>query len=412
MKVVLLSGNPLCHNPRVMKEADALAAAGHKVEVLGSGSNPDYRARDAKLAAGKNWRFTGLMAGQAVCARFTQRAKRLISNQAHRLFGWENRWQLGPMAEALLKEGGKRSADLYIAHSEAGMWAAEKLRTEGRAVGVDMEDWFSEDLLPEARRHRPIQLLKTLERNLLCHGVYSSCTSEAMADALVKEYGCRRPMVIRNVFPLKDREGLDGKWKDRPGMAKWMERNDPSAERPKEAPVSIHWFSQTIGPGRGLEILFQALDGMEGNWELHLRGNLEGYEGWLKKVCPAGVRQRLTVHGLVENEGLLSRIAEHDIGYAGELKAPANRDLTITNKLFQYLQAGLAVLASDTAGQREVAGKAQDAVRLFQAGQISELKRQLEKLFQDSLLRGRTRKAAWSATDKLSWEQEMKKICA
>ena len=50
MKVVLLSGNPLCHNPRVVKEAEALASAGHEVEVLGSGTNPEYRERDAKLA--------------------------------------------------------------------------------------------------------------------------------------------------------------------------------------------------------------------------------------------------------------------------------------------------------------------------------------------------------------------------
>jgi len=412
MKVVLLSGNPLCHNPRVVKEAEALAAGGHEVEVLGSGSNPEYRERDVKLAGGKKWKFTGLIAGQGGVQRFMRRAKRLISNQAHRLFGWEHRWQLGPMADALLKEGRKREADLYIGHSEAGMWAAEELRKEGRKVGVDMEDWFSEDLLPEARKCRPIWLLKRLEKNLLCHGVHSSCTSEGMADALVKEYGCRRPVVIRNVFPLKDREGLDGKWKDRPGMVKWMERNDPTAERPKEAPVSIHWFSQTIGPGRGLEILFQALDGMEGDWELHLRGNLKGYESWLEEVCPAAVRQRLTVHGLVKNEELLSRIAENDIGYAGELKEPLSRYLTITNKFFQYLQAGLAVVASDTAGQREAAKNAGGAVSLFSEDRPTSLKEALQKLLQDRKKLLRQRQQAWDTGNLLNWEVESRQLMA
>ena len=412
MKVVLLGGNPLCHNPRVVKEAEALAAAGYEVEVLGSGSNPEYRERDDQLATGKKWKLTALMAGQGVCDEFLQRAKRQLGNQAHRLFGWENQWQLGPMAKVLLKEGRKRSADLYIAHSEAGMWAAEKLRKEDRTVGVDMEDWFSEDLLPEARKSRPIQLLKSLERNLLCHGVQSSCTSEAMADALVKEYGCRRPTVIRNVFPLKDRGELDGKWKDRPGMVKWMERNDPTAERPKEAPVSIHWFSQTIGPGRGLEILFQALEGMEGNWELHLRGHLKGYEGWLEEVCPAAVRQRLTVHGLVKNEELLSRIAEHDIGYAGELQEPPSRDLTITNKFFQYLQAGLAVVASNTAGQRKAAENASGAVSLFSDDSPTFLKEALQKLLQGRRKLHRQRQQAWDAGNLLNWEVEKRRLLA
>jgi glycosyltransferase involved in cell wall biosynthesis len=396
----------------VVKEAEALASAGHEVEVLGSGSNREYQKRDDKLAAGKQWKFTGLIAKQGSGEGWMQKAKRRLGNEAHRLFGRENRWQLGPVAEVLLKEGRKRNADLYIAHSEAGMWAAEKLRTEGRAVGVDMEDWFSEDLLPEARRYRPIQLLKTLERNLLCHGVYSSCTSEAMADALVKEYGCRKPVVLRNVFPLKDREGLDGKWKDRPGMAKWMERNDPSAERPKEAPVSIHWFSQTIGPGRGLEVLFQALEGLEGDWELHLRGNLKGYEGWLEKVCPAVVRQRLTVHGLVENEELLSRIAEHDIGYAGELQEPPSRDLTITNKLFQYLQAGLAVVASDTAGQREAAETAVGAVSLFSLDRSASLREALQQVFQYPKKLLHQRQQAWDAGNRLNWGMESRRLLA
>ena len=290
------------------------------------------------------------------------------------------------------------------------MWAAEKLRKQGKRVGVDMEDWFSEDLLPEARRERPIRLLKQLEKNLLCHGVHSTCTSEAMADALVEAYGCRRPTVIRNVFPIKDREQLDGKWKDRPEMARWMPRNDPVAARPKEAPVSIHWFSQTVGPGRGLETLFQALDGLEGNWELHLRGNLKGYEKWLEGVCPAGVTGRLKVHGLVENEVLLSRIAEHDIGFCGEPKFPANKNLTISNKFFQYLQAGLAVIASETAGQKEAAKEAGEAVFVFPLQKPGELRVSLEQLFNSPELLHARKRQSWAAGGRLSWEAESQKL--
>ena len=33
-KTVLLGGNPLCHNPRIFKEAEALAARGQEVEIL------------------------------------------------------------------------------------------------------------------------------------------------------------------------------------------------------------------------------------------------------------------------------------------------------------------------------------------------------------------------------------------
>lgn len=356
------------------------------------------------------WKFTGLPREQKSLQKIAARFRSYLGKGIHRITGLENSWQLGLIAKILWQEARKQKADLYIGHLEEGMWAAEKLRQEGKRVGVDMEDWYSEDLLPEARKSRPIRLLKKLEKNLLCHGAYNSCTSEAMADALVKEYGCRRPMVIRNVFPLKDREGLDGKWKDRPGMAKWRGKNDPNRERPKEAPVSIHWFSQTVGPGRGLEILFKALDGMEGNWELHLRGDLKGYEEWLDGVCPEGVRKKLTVHGLVENEELLSRIAEHDIGYAGELNEPPSRNLTITNKIYQYLQGGLAVVASDTAGQQEVAKVAKGAFQLFPVGSVANLRKVNFKMVREAEGREMSRQRAWAAAERLSWEKESKRV--
>ncbi len=395
----------------MVKEADAFTEAGYEVTVLGGAFLPELSGRDEKIVQGKEWSYR--KAYDLTCGGpgpLLLRLQRRLGELAWQKLCLANRWQLGPMAELLWKEGRKRSADLYIAHSEAGMWAAEQLRKEGKRVGVDMEDWFSEDLLPEARRARPIRLLKELEKNLLCDGVHSTCTSEAMADALVEAYGCRRPTVIRNVFPLKDRESIDRKWKDRPGMARWMSSNDPQAARPKEAPVSIHWFSQTVGPGRGLEALFQALDGLEGDWELHLRGNLRGYEGWLERACPACVRARMKVHGLVENEELLSRIAEHDIGFAGELAEPPSRNLTITNKFFQYLQAGLAVVASDTGGQMEGASEAGGAVWVFRCWEKMGLAEKLRGLLRDRGALQKTRQFAWQAGARLTWENEAQRM--
>lgn len=75
---------------------------------------------------------------------------------------------------------------------------------------------------------------------------------------------------------------------------------------------------------------------------------------WLEPQIPENWRDRVFIHPTVPNDELPTRIAEHDIGLALELADPPSRNLTITNKLFQYLQAGLAVIATDTAGQREV----------------------------------------------------------
>jgi glycosyltransferase involved in cell wall biosynthesis len=395
----------------VVKEADAFTEAGYEVTVVGGAFLPEMNARDEKIVQGRGWSYR--KAYDLTCGGpgpFLLRLQRKLGELAWQKLGLANRWQLFYGTGRLLNAALEIDADLTIAHWDPALPAAVELMRRGKRVGVDMEDWFSEDLLPEARRARPIRLLKELEKNLLCHGVHSSCTSEAMADALVEAYGCRRPAVIQNVFPAKDRETIDGKWKDRPGMARWMSSNDPQAARPKEAPVSIHWFSQTVGPGRGLETLFQALDGQEGNWELHLRGNLKGYEKWLEKVCPTGLRARLKVHGLVENEELLSRIAEHDIGFAGELSEPPSRNLTITNKFFQYLQAGLAVVASDTGGQMVGASEAGGAVWVFRCWEKMGLAEKLRGLLRDRGALQKTRQFAWQAGARLTWENEAQRM--
>ena len=221
-----------------------------------------------------------------------------------------------------------------------------------------MEDWFSEDLLPEARRKRPLHLLRSLEDTLLKRGAYAACPSHAMSAALAQEFGCAPPAVVYNAFSWSDRKVIDGAQKDRRNL---------------RVP-SIYWFSQTLGVGRGLEDLFAALPHIEHAAEIHLRGNPgNGFKAWLLERVPQSWQDRIFLHDLVPNQELLSRIAEHDIGFAGEMTYCRNKDLTVSNKILHYLLAGLAVVASDTAGQREVASQAEGAVCLYPPGNAPSL---------------------------------------
>ena len=115
------------------------------------------------------------------------------------------------------------------------------------------------------------------------------------------------------------------------------------------------------------------------------------------------------MHGLVENEELLSRIAEHDIGYAGELGEPPSRNLTITNKFFQYLQAGLAVVASDTAGQKEVADQAAEGIKIFSFSDKT-LKNQIAMMKEPSSLSAMKKNALQAYNSHFNWEKEKTKL--
>jgi glycosyltransferase involved in cell wall biosynthesis len=261
-----------------------------------------------------------------------------------------------------------------------------------------MEDWFSEDLPEDARRTRPIRLLASLERSLLSSGAHTTCTSKSMSDALAAAYGCRPPTVVYNAFPWSERERLDGLRLDR-----------TSSSVP-----SIHWYSQTIGPDRGLETLFAAFSFVEHEAEVHIRGTaVPGFPELLVASAPPGWRPRIHFHDPVENHLLLSRIAEHDIGFAGEVTGIRSRDLTVTNKVLHYLLGGLAVVASDTSGQREVAASSNAAVRLFAGGAPRSLATRLDELLADprELARGRS-DALHLAKEIYCWEQQAPALLA
>ena len=58
------------------------------------------------------------------------------------------------------------------------------------------------------------------------------------------------------------------------------------------------------------------------------------------------------LHGPVSPVELISFAAQFDVGLASENNVPLNRDICLTNKLFTYLQSGLAIVASNTTAQQ------------------------------------------------------------
>jgi len=396
-KILILISAHLCTAPRPQKEAETLASAGHDVTVRGFWFDPELVERDRILIANKKWRFEPIIDFQPTTAHrrlinWGVRLQGRIARELFQRFGIFSPELLGYGIKALLTAARQARADLTIVHSEAGLWVGNQLLNQGLCVGVDFEDWFSEDLLPSARLARPITKLKALESRFAHDCIYCLTTSHALAEALAKAYQAPKPMVIYNVFSWAEREQLDHQQSDRRNL------NLPS----------LHWFSQTIGPGRGLEMLFQALAYLTLPVEIHLRGNYpESARRWLEPLVPPAWRDRLFIHPTVPNAELLSRIAEHDIGLALEYTDIPSRNLTLTNKLFQYLQAGLAVIATDTAGQREILSQWPGLGRLIPSNNPLALAQALSDLLHaPNKLTNAKATALKAAQEQLCWENQ------
>lgn len=407
-KILILISGHLCTAPRPQKEAEALACAGHDVTVGGLWFDPQLVKRDRLLMANKKWQFQPIVDFQPI-HRFRNlsiRVRSRIAKEGFRHFGTFSPELLGYGTQAMLRAARQACADLTIVHSESGLWIGSQLLDKGFCVGVDFEDWFSEDLLPKDRVTRPIKHLKALESRLARNCTYCLTTSHALAEALAEAYNAPKPTVIYNVFPWAEREHIDYHKGD---------RNECSARNDRQNPKlpSLHWFSQTIGPGRGLETLFQALPHLTTPVEIHLRGNYpESSRQWLEPLVPSEWRDdRIFIHPTVPNAELLSRIAEHDIGLALEFKDITSRNLTVTNKLFQYLQAGLAVIATDTLGQKEVLTQYPEIGQLIPNDNPKALTQALNDLLQnpEKLIAAKA-VALQAAKDKFNWESQIETL--
>ncbi len=406
-KILILIGAHLCTAPRPQKEAETLANAGHDVTVRGFWFDPELVKRDRLLIANHKWKFEPIIDFQPTnrWLNWKMRLQRRIAQEQFQRLGNFSPGLLGYGVKAMLTAARKARADLTIAHSEASLWVGSQLLNEGLRVGVDFEDWFSEDLPPSDRNTRPIAKLKLLEQRLLRECTYCLTTSHAMAEAMAKAYQAPKPTVIYNSFPWSDRTQIDGHTKDR------QNHHLPS----------LHWFSHTIGPHRGLEILFQALSYLKIPVEVHLRGNYpQNSRQWLETVLPVGwVHETnchvgihyLYIHPTVSSTELLSRIAEHDIGLALEVPYCFNKQFTTSNKLFQYLQAGIAVIATDTVGQREILSQHPVAGHLIPNQDPLSLAAAIEDLLQTpGKLTDAKAAALEAAKNQFSWEREAKNL--
>ena len=126
---------------------------------------------------------------------------------------------------------------------------------------------------------------------------------------------------------------------------------------------------------------------------------------------PEEWRGRVRFRKQVKSAEVLGLVGKFHIGLALERREPESRNLTITNKILQYLLCGLAVVATKTRGQEEVAQAAKGAVRLVEQGDENQLAEALMIWVRDKEALRQARQAARKAAEeKFCWEVEARKL--
>ena len=394
-KIVLISSGQPSLNPRLVKEADALTGAGYDVTVLYAYWNDWGTEHDEQLFAGKAWKAIRL-GGDPVQKRFKWFLSRLfhrISRAVVQKTGDYKSFADCAISRSsyFLKKGAKKhKADLYIAHNLGALPAAAHAAARNKkAYGFDAEDFHRREIDddPDSFHYK---ICSYLEDKYLPGANYITASSPMIADQYAALY--KRPVTsVLNVFPKA--AGI-------------------TIVKNEKKPLKLFWFSQTIGPGRGLELVVQAIGQSGVKCELHLLGKpVDGYKQSLSQLAQdAGIANyNLYFYEPVKASQIFSIASQFDIGLASETGSCLNRDISLTNKIFTYIQCGLAVAASNTRAQSSLLEQYPQTGGVYK--NAADLSAMLNKYHKNRELLHQTKTAAWqTGQTELNWEMESKKF--
>ena len=406
LRFCLVTSAHVCNNPRLVKEADALHGAGHDVRVVAIWADATNGMRDDALMRSRDWRLHRIRVARRewdsrfrwVAGSLTQAAARQAFDRGVRTDAIRDQ-AASRFVRQLTRAAAREPADVIVGHNlqalPAVVRAARRIGGDAR-VGFDLEDLHSGELPDEPSIEATRRLVSEVERRYLPECDFLLASADGIADEVVRQYGVRRPSVVHNVFPLSDRS-----------VTTTEERRGGGGT------VSLYWYSQVIGPRRGLEEAVTALSQLPPTVHLHLRGNRdESYaESLASLASELGVENRVHVLAPAPPDALVSLARQHDIGLALEQPTTLNRRLCVTNKFFTYLLGGIAVAATDTPGQRSMMSRVPGVGFTYPAGDANSLARGLSALVNDPAALAAAKQTAYEhAVKRFSWELEEPKL--
>jgi glycosyltransferase involved in cell wall biosynthesis len=318
--VVMLVVSDLRIDPRVEREARALAAAGYAVKVL----FPDIslpRIAEKPLDWGPGVSFRPLPG----------------ENSAYIM---SPPWLLG---DGLHKAACEERPFAFHCHdlntAIIGLSAAR--RTGARCI-CDFHEWYSENVSWDSRErrwvpHPPLQrrLFRLAERLVMARADVVVTVCDSIAHDLVKElsHGAREVHVVRNIPDLAAGDRPYPPLKRQLGI--------------EESAFVLLWQGGT-GPTRFIEPIIEALQYAPGVVFVIRGPSLELFgDGYRALAGKCGVADRLVLVPPVPSADVVAAARGADAGIWTLPKLSKNFYYALPNKIFEYMASGLPVLAAN-----------------------------------------------------------------
>lgn len=389
----LLTYTPAADEPRLIRQAISLEAAGWRVVVCGyQGRNP----------VPKSWNFLPLRNNGEVSARTAElmhflrtigyriavsaKDLRIAARLASKLYyaGLPN-WHRDQLA--ILDHARKHPAlapSLVIAHDYPTCPpAAELKRMFGAKMLVDSHEYMlaarPEDM-HWTKNVRPI--VRVMQDHYFSIADQVIAVSQGIVDRLNSEQRLRRPARLIRSLPMYEELPF----------------------RPVSEQKTLLYHG-LIDPARNLDLVIRAAALWKSNARIVLRGPADPeYLATLKALASKlGCENKVAFEEPVPFQDLISAANNADIGYFVYVGGTPQRDFALPNKFFEYCMAGLALMVSDLPAMSELIAEFDMGIVLSDTSpqSIADAVDQLSPVMLE-----RFKRASLEAAKLLCWQKE------
>jgi glycosyltransferase involved in cell wall biosynthesis len=364
---------------RVEREARSLVAAGYEVEVIGV-TGEGLPARDSR----DGYTITRV-APESFLTRLPLRLSRLpllgaLARRAYFLL------RMPIWSRRAARAAEERPAALLVGHDVDGLGAAVRAK---RALGAPLI-YDAHELFPDmAAAGRPDYERRgwiRYERRLIRHADAVFAVTASRADVMARRFAIS-PRVIRNVPETSH------------------ETEEPAADLRESLPegAKVVLYLGGMQASRGLEEAIRALERLPDCHLVLMGSGEEKYVERLRAIArEARVAERLEIRPPVRPHEVVAVTAAADVGVVLNHRTNLNNYLSLPNKIFEYVVAGLPVVASDFPDMAELVNGCGVGVTCDPEDPAS-IARAVEAVLRDP---ERYREGARRAAPELTWERE------
>ncbi len=380
------------------KEAIALYLAGFEVKVIYCpmsiwGDNFDRELFD--LYPGINWISVGAHPVLNKQTFFFPRIRRKLWELFYMCFGDTFNAALRASSlysQDLEREAIKYESDLYIGHNLGSIKAVvDSSKKHGGISSFDFEDFHRGEDLKDSKHWK---MVTAIENRFVPSINLFTAASPLIKEEYQTTYSNINILSILNVFNKSD-------------ISVFIDSNIRK--------LKLFWFSQTIGKGRGIECLIEAMGlTKQRDITLTLLGNItDEMKIFLMELSSLnGLELDQVIFKETCSLSEISKIAsQHHIGICSEDPKTKNRDLCLTNKIFTYLGNKNSILCTDTSAQSEFINQYRNVGFKYAVDDRKGLCDIILKYFSDRLLLNEHRNNGFQySITQLNWEIESQKL--